>query len=204
MAQNKFAIKTGATKPLYAYVGVTDRAVEVVRDSVADLQKRLAEVQKDVQSRVAGVQKIDLESLTKEAQARRGAVEARVAELQDRAKALPEIVQALLEQNEVTYSQLVARGETLVTRIRKQDTTQAAVKSAKTSSAKAKTTTTQASKAGKSTAQAAKKAARTTADNATKQSKAPKSSAKATGTTAKRAATNASKATVQATKKVGD
>ena len=44
MAKAKFDIKTEASRPLYAYVGVTDRAVEVVRDSVLDFQKRIADI----------------------------------------------------------------------------------------------------------------------------------------------------------------
>src|SRR5689334_6458429 len=103
MAKAKFDIKTEATRPLYAGVGVADLAVEFVRDQVADMQKRFGTVQKDVQTRVKG---IDLEpaalrkqattvvnervdALTKEAKARRGAIESRVQELQDDARALP-------------------------------------------------------------------------------------------------------------------
>jgi len=229
MAQAKFDIKTEVTRPLYAYVGVTDRAVEVVRESVTDLQKRFVEVQKDVQSRVQtvskSVQDLDfepkalrtqattavngrVEALSKDAQARRAAVEARVAELQ-------KLVRDLLKQNEVTYDQLVSRGETLVERIRRQQSTQDAVKSAKTSSAKAKTTRTQAKNASKSTARtaergvkstakSAERAAKSTSASARKSSTAPQSSAKATTTTAKRAAKSASKATAQGAKKVGD
>ena len=61
MAKAKFDIKTLKLPPsrqaLYAGVGATDLAVEAVREYVADVQKRLAEVQKDVQSPVAGFQK---------------------------------------------------------------------------------------------------------------------------------------------------
>ena len=46
MATAKFDIKTEALKPVLAGVGVTDLAVEVVRDAVADVQKRVAAVQK--------------------------------------------------------------------------------------------------------------------------------------------------------------
>ena len=37
MATTKFDIKTEALKPVLAYVGVTDLAVEVVREAVADV-----------------------------------------------------------------------------------------------------------------------------------------------------------------------
>ena len=44
MATAKFDIKTEATRPLYAGVGVTDRAVEAVRGSLAQGQKRINDV----------------------------------------------------------------------------------------------------------------------------------------------------------------
>ncbi len=47
------------------------------------------------------------------------------------------------------YGDLVKRGETLVGRIRRQESTKATTRSAKTTSAKAKTTTTQAKKTAK-------------------------------------------------------
>ena len=54
MAKAKFdiptQIPTAATRPLYAGVGVTDLVVETVRDYVADVQKRLDDVQKTVSS----------------------------------------------------------------------------------------------------------------------------------------------------------
>ena len=50
MAKTKFDIKLEATRPLYAGVGVTDLAVEAVRDYVADVQKRFVDVQKTVSS----------------------------------------------------------------------------------------------------------------------------------------------------------
>lgn len=193
MAKAKFDIKTEATRPIYAYVGVTDLAVETVRDSVS----RVTDI--DLQPKALRQQAVTLvsnrvEALANTAQARRAAIEVRVSELQDRAKD--------------TYSDLVVRGEALVERIRKQESTQAAVKSGKTTSAKAKTTRTQATKGASATAKTAKstakRAAKTTSNTAKAQSTRPKSSAKATGTTAKRTATKATKATADAAKKVGD
>ena len=53
MAKATFDIKTEVTKPLYAGVGATDLAVELVRGYVTTAQeraqKRFAQVQKDVQ-----------------------------------------------------------------------------------------------------------------------------------------------------------
>jgi heparin binding hemagglutinin HbhA len=160
MAKAKFDIKTEAARPLYAYVGVTDRAVEVVRESVTDFQKRLAG--------------IDFEP------------------------------KALRDRVQERYDALVVRGETLVERIRKQDSTQDAVSSARSSTTRAKTTRTQARKAASTTSTTAKKAAQSTSSTARTQAARPKSSAKATVTTARKAARSGSKAAVQGAKKVGD
>lgn len=233
MAKTKFDIRTEATKPLYAGVGVTDLAVEIVRDFVADTQTRLAGVQQDVTARVADVQKAAsnpqglrkqavtvvnarVDALTKDAKARRKAIEARVADLQAEAKAYPAKVQTLVDDNVEqagdTYAELVKRGEVLVGRIRRQEATKATTSSAKTTTAKAKTTTTQAKKtttaAKKTTTAAAKKATtaakKTSTRPAAKKATTTKSSAKATGTAAKKTATNAAKAASDAAAKVGD
>lgn len=208
MAQAKFDIKTEATRPLYAGVGATDVAVALVRDYVADVQKRFAGVQKDVQTRVTGIDlqprvlrdqavtvvSARVDALSQEAKARRTAIEARVAELQADAFQLPNRV------NE-TYAVLAKRGETLVERIRKQESTQQAKASAATTQAKAKTTKTQATKGTKTTAKKTAKKASTTAK---KSSAAPKSSAKATATAAKKTAASTVEAAVDGAAKVGD
>lgn len=208
MAKAKFDIKTEATRPLYAGVGVTDLAVGIVRDYVTDVQKKFAGVQKDVQTRIGGldfepkalrdqavvVVSARVDALSKDAKARRAAIEARVGELQADAQAIPATVSG-------TYAELAKRGETLVERIRKQQSTQEAVSAAKTTSAKAKTTKTQAKKASSTTAKKTAKKASTTAK---KTSTAPKSSAKATATAAKKTASSAATAATQAAEKVGD
>ena len=224
----KFDIKTEALKPLLAGVGVTDLAVEAVRDAVTDVQKRAAAVQKDVRE-------FDAKA---EAKARRNAIEARVSLLQAEAKAYPTKVSTqlstLVDENvaaaNATYTDLVKRGESLVTRIRRQESTKATVKSAKTTATKAKTTATQAKKAvdanataadktaatkvapkPKKTAKkatrsaAAKKASATTArKTAAKKTTAAQSSAKATTTAAQATASNAVKAVADAAEKIGD
>jgi predicted ribonuclease toxin of YeeF-YezG toxin-antitoxin module len=199
--------------PLYATLGATDRAVELVRESVTDLQTRLTELQQSIdkldrdpqqlRTRTVGAVNEQAENLTREAQRRRAAIEARINELQTRALEVPEKVQGFLEQHEVAYNQLVARGDALVSRIRRQKSTQDAKKSAKTTTSKAKTTGTQASKAGKSTASSAQRAAKNTASTAKSKSQAPKSSAKATATSAGKTAKSGAKATSDAAKKVG-
>jgi hypothetical protein len=219
MAKAKFDIRTEATRPLYATVGVTDLAVSAVREYVADVQKRFAGVQKDVQKSVSGIDlqpqalrdqavtvvNSRVDALAKDAKARRAAIEARVAELQAEARAYPSKVQALVNENVATagdaYGDLVKRGETLVGRIRRQESTKRTASSAKTTSAKAKTTKTQSAKATKSTA---RKTTSTAKKTAAKKSTAPKSSAKATATAAKKTASNAAEATTDAAAKVGD
>lgn len=191
MATTKFDIKTEATRPLYVGVGITDLAVEAVRDYVADVQKRLVDVQKTVTS-------IDFQPV-----ALRETIEARVAELQAEAQTLvTDGVETLTD----TYAELAKRGEVLVTRIRKQESTKATVKSAKTTSAKAKTTNTQAKKTTKTAAKKTTTGAKSTAKKAAttaKKSSAP-SSAKATTTAAKTTASNATAAVADAAQKVGN
>ncbi len=208
MAKAKFDIKTEATRPFYAGVGVTDLAVEAVRDYVTDVQKKFAGVQKDVQDfdfepkalrdQAVTVVNARVDALSKDAKARRAAIEARVAELQAEAKSL---VDDSVDTASSVYGDLVKRGETLVERIRRQESTKATKKSAKTTASKAKTTKTQATKATKSTA---KKTAKTAKSTASKTAAAPKSSAKATTTAAKKTAISAVSATTDAAAKVGD
>ena len=145
MAKAKFDIKTEAARPLLAGVGVTDLAVERVRGVVADVQKKFVGVQKDVQKSVndldfqpqalreqaVTVVSARVDALSKDAKARRTAIEARVAELQAEAKAYPAKVQALLNENVAAYDELVKRGETLVCRIRRQEATKRTASSAK-------------------------------------------------------------------------
>lgn len=228
MAKTKFDLKTEATKPFLATVGVTDLAVEVVRDFVTETQTRLAGVQKDVTASVADAQKnlanpkalrkqavtvvnARVDALTTDAKARRKAIEARVAELQAEAKTYPAKVQTLVDNNVTeaieTYTDLVKRGESLVGRIRRQESTKATVKSAKTTVSKAKATTTQAKKTATQAKTAVKKAtttAKTSAKPAVKEAAATKSSAKATVTAAQKTADNAVEAVADAAEKLGD
>lgn len=212
MAKAKFDIKTlelppVAAKPLYAGVGVTDLAVETVRDYVADVQKKISGYQRtvttmDLQPKALRDQTLTavnarVEALSQDAKTRRAAIEARVAELQADALAIPTTVTD-------TYADLAKRGEALVTRVRKQESTQATKKAAKTTTAKAKTTTTQATKASRTTAKKTSTAVKKTATAAKKSAAPATSSAKATTTAAKKTATKAAEATTEAAAKVGD
>jgi heparin binding hemagglutinin HbhA len=208
--------KSTLPKPVYAYVGVTDLAVEVVRDLVTETQTRIAGVQKDVTARVADVQKTAgdpkalrerattvvsarVDALAKDAKARREAIESRVAELQAEAKAYPGKVQKLVDDNVSqatdTYAGLVKRGETLVGRVRRQQSTQATAASAKTTVAKAKTTTTQAKKAVDAETTATKRTA------AARKTAAKKSTAKKSTSKTAAAKSTTSAATKSAAKK---
>lgn len=196
----KFDIKTEATKPLYAGVGVTDLAVELVRDYVTVAQKRVTSL--DLEPKKLRTQ------ITKDAKARRTAIEKRVSELQSDAKTLPAKVQAFVDDNISTvgdaYGDLIGRGENLVTRIRKQESSKATASSAKTTAAKAKTTKTQASKATKATSSSAKSSAKKATTTAKKKSAPAQSSAKATTTAASKTAASATQAVADAAQKVGD
>lgn len=216
-------LPTTVARPIYAGVGVTDLAVEFVREYVADMQKRAADVQKTVskidyqptslateaQKRAQHATKVVTErvetlnkTVTDDAQARRAVIEKRVAELQAEAKALPTRLQKFLDEQlgtaGDTYDELVSRGESLVDRILGQQSTRDAEKAVKTTVAKAKTTKTQASKTAATAKKSAKKSAATTR-------KSPaKSSAKATVTSAKKAAESTAAAVVDAAEKIGD
>jgi hypothetical protein len=220
MAKQRFDLPTqlpeSVTRPIFAGVGVTDRVVEVLREYVADMQKRALAVQKDVQKsvsqldyqpqalreqagQVGKVVSAHVGTFNVDAQARRKAVEERVAALQADARTLPIRLQKLVDEQVSTagdtFDEFVKRGETLVARIRRQQSTQDAAASAKTTSAKAKTTKTQASKSASSATAKAKKTAK----------KSPaRSSAKATGTAASKTAASTAKAVTDAAEKIGD
>lgn len=218
----RFDLRTEAAKPLYAGVGVTDLAVAIVRDLVSETQTRFSTVQKTaanpqaLRQQAASVVGSRVDALTKDAKSYRAAVEARVAELQAEAKGYPARVSTLVDDYATdatdAFLELVERGESLVGRIRRQQSTKAVVTTARTTVSKARTTNTQARKtsaaATKTATTTAKKATatakKTSTKPATKKAAATRSSAKATVTTAKKTADNAVKAVSDAAQKVGD
>ena len=147
MAKAKFDIaaidfKTEAQKGLHAGVGAADLAIETVKEYVAEAQKRaqkrLETAQKDAQKALSNAQKsvkdfefqpkafrdqattvvsTRVEELSKDAKARRTAVEKRVAELQSEAQ---KFVTVNVETATGTYDKLAKRGEKVVKRIRKE------------------------------------------------------------------------------------
>lgn len=195
MAKTTFDIKTiqteaqkRAQKAFHAGIGVTDLAVEVVRDYAAGTQKRVVDVRKsvsDFEPRAFG---------TKAVKTVNGQVSAVPARVQ-------QVVDINVNAATDTYGDLVKRGETLVRRIRRQKSTQDTVAAAETTVAKAKTTRTQATSAAKKSTTAARTAA--------KKASAPKrtaarSSAKATRTSARKTVSAGSRALTDAAKKIGD
>ena len=133
-------IKTEAQRGLHAGVGAADLAIEAVKEYVAEAQKRFEAYQKDAQKALTSAQKkaqksardfdaktlrsqattvvtARVDELSKDAKARRAAVEKRVAELQADAQ---KFVAGNVETASSTYADLAKRGEKVVKRIRKE------------------------------------------------------------------------------------
>jgi len=136
MATAKFDLKTEAQKTLNAGVGAADRAIEAVREYVTEAQKRLDGYQRNAQQALVSAQRsardfdvrtlpsqattvvsTRVEELSKDAKARRAAIEKRVTELQDDAQKLATVG---VETATGTFTQLAKRGEKVVNRVRKQ------------------------------------------------------------------------------------
>jgi hypothetical protein len=145
MAKAKFDIKdlkSEATKTLHAGVGAADLAIETVKELVTEAQKtaqkRFEAAQKDAQKAFTTAQKSvkgfefqpkalrsqattvvssTVDELSKDAKARRTAIEKRVVELQTEAQ---KFVVGNVETATGTYDQLAKRGEKVVKRLRKE------------------------------------------------------------------------------------
>ena len=172
------ATRTSVT-PLYVIAGAGDLAVEKFRAVSEDVTSRFAKLdQKTVQT--------ELTELQTELAKRFEALAADARTVPAKLRELPAVAQAslstVLGQAEVTYEDLAARGEEIVTRIRSQKATEDLVTQAKTTVSKAKATRT---------------TARKTADTATR-------NVKATATSARKTAKTATKAASAAADKVGD
>ncbi len=138
MAKATFDIKSEAQRGLHAGVGAADLAIETIKDVVADAQKVLEGVQKDAQKAFTSAQRSvkgfefqpqalrsqattvvgsRVDELSKDAKARRTAIEKRVADLQTEAQ---KFVAENVETAAGTFEQLAKRGEKVVKRIRKE------------------------------------------------------------------------------------
>jgi len=193
-------VRIDATGPLYAVVGVTDLAVELARNAAVDVSTRLSKV--DLEPKVLSAQ-------ARKAQAR---LEARITDLQDDAKTLPdrlgEVVQETVSEMSETYGDLAARGRDLVARVRRQESTKQARAAAKNTVSRVKSTRTATTKSAKASTSTTKDAAKDTVGTATVSAKRTATTAKrnlkGTGTSAKKAASATAKATADAAAKVGD
>ncbi len=146
------------TRPLYVGVGVTDFAVEAVRGLVSDAQARANRAQKRLEDldaaelREQATRRVNerVEAFGKAAEETQEAAEKRISELQDEVRSIPtrisDFVVGNVEAATDVYVDLAKRGESLVTRVRRQESTQDTVRNARTTKAKAKTTRTQAKK----------------------------------------------------------
>ena len=131
---------TEATKPLFAFVGVADLALEQAKDvpalyvaEVKKAQTRLAEVPGQVKTLPAQVKSL------------RDEVETRVEKVTEKATEV--------------YSQLTVRGERLVTQIRRQPATEAAIAEGKEAVRKAESAAIAAKKSAKAGEKAVEQAA---------------------------------------------
>ena len=125
-------------RPLYAYVGAADFAVEKLRDLPAAYVQRVHEVQASV--------KQAQDQAKEQAKARRASVRQQITELPNKAREV--------------YTEFVARGHKLVTNLRNNPDAQNAVNEAKNAVRQVKGATTSARKA----AQSGEKATERTAD----------------------------------------
>ena len=207
-----------ATRPFYAAVGAGDLALELARTATADVQARASKVElepKALRDQALTLVNSRVEELQGDAKKAQAAFEARLTELQQDAKSLPERIEKLVndyraelnktvsdyraelnktvEEFNKAYLELAGRGEDFVKRVRNQESTKQAKAAAGTTATKAKTASTQAKKSAKRTTSAAKKSA-----------KPAGSSAKATGTAAKKTASAAAEATSDAAAKAGN
>jgi heparin binding hemagglutinin HbhA len=215
MAKAKLAVTfpamREATRVLYAGVGVNDLAVGAVRDLVATAQKSVQKtVQESVQRTATSIDAIDLDPRVlreRAVAAVSGRVEAVAADAKARRRAVEARATELVRESIPAYGGLVQRGQTLVGRIRKQESTVAAATSAGTTVSKARTTRTQATKtaaAGRTAAKKSADAARRSTTTARKRAATTTSSARATVTSARRTASETGRAFADAAQKVGD
>lgn len=215
MATKTKQLKLDATRPFYAAIGAGDLAVEFARTAAAELQGRFGKVDlepKALREQARAAVNVRVEEFNKEARDAQARFEDRIDELQAEARALPgrieDLVTEYVEELNEAYGELASRGRTLVTRIRRQQSTNDAVAHAETTVAKAKTGRTQTSKAAKSgtrtTKSSATKTARTARSTAKKTAGAASTNARATGTAAAKTASSAGKASGDAAAKVGD
>ena len=126
MARTQF--KNEAIKPLYAVAGATEVAYEFARGYAGEAQNRVSNIKierdpKALQDQAVSLVNARIDGLQKDAKDAQAKFEARVAELQKEARALPKKVQTEIDDTVTelakTYADLVDRGEKIVAAIRK-------------------------------------------------------------------------------------
>ncbi|WP_183094035.1 hypothetical protein [Nocardioides stalactiti] len=159
-------VPEAAQKPLYAGVGATDLAVETVRGYVTEVQThlnaRVADVQKSVKEFEAPKPKSLQDKAVAQLNDTRAKFEAKLAELQADAKALPKKLQGRYDDNVAAatkqYADLAKRGETVVTKLVKGEEPKAAAAAAPAPAAKKAPAKKAAAKKAPAKKAAAKKA----------------------------------------------
>lgn len=167
--------RTKTPTPLYAVVGAGDLVVERIRTTADSID--LGELKSDL--RDLRDRNVDWSEFPEHAQA-----------------SAQQVLGQALGLAAGTYAELVERGEQLVDRVRRQQSTQRTANQAKTTRAQAKGTATTAKKQAGSATGTAKRASTT----ATKQTR---TRAKGTATSARKTAQSATKAASDAAGKVG-
>ncbi len=179
--------KTKTPTPLYAVLGAGDLVAERLRSTAAQLDTDPKALQSQVQDQVQSVQSAahhQFDSLLSELRA-----------LPDRAQAA---ASGAFGQAATVYGDLADRGETLVTRVRNQQSTQDAASAAKTTKSQAKATVTtarkQSAQAAKATSTTAKKQTDKVAVQANKTAEQANKSAEQAGETGEQANKTATQA----------
>jgi heparin binding hemagglutinin HbhA len=180
----EFHMSITRSKPFYAVAGVTDAAVKSLREVPAKLPTVRIE-RKDVEKAVANLQ---AEAVAFPSKAQSTAV-GLAGEVVGRADSV--------------YTDLVVRGRSVVTRIRRQKASQDLSAQAATTVRRTKATSTSAQNTAGETTRTAKKAATRTKSTAAKKGATTRSTAKSATTSARKTAESAVRATTDGADKLG-
>jgi F0F1-type ATP synthase membrane subunit b/b' len=148
-----------AKKPLFAYVGVADLAIERAKEIPADLSVATTNVTKKAQALLADVPaQVTALPVTVRTNVEKATVKARTNVEKATVKARTNVEKAT-EKATATYTKLTTRGERLVKAIRRQPATEAAIAEGKAAVRKAEAASTAAKKSVKAGEQAVEDAA---------------------------------------------
>jgi heparin binding hemagglutinin HbhA len=182
-----------APTPVLAVIGVGDLAVEKIREVSSDVQARSSKMNLEPKQLQA-----DFEAAAKH---RVDDVRAAQNKAQQRAES---VFNDVVAQATTTYDSLAGRGQKLVNRILRQQSTQQAKRAASTTKSQAKAASTTARKGAASTGSSARRSASQTRSTAKKSASQTQSRAKAASTSARKTAESTGQAASQAAQKVGD